>query len=137
MTGVQTCALPISRSTRLTSDVFITATQKIKDFTLEAMIGQSLRQTMAKNVDISGGNLIIPDLYNVSNRTGEPGAGESNSKTRLMGVFGKVSIGYKNWVFGEFTARNDWDSRLPQDNLSYFFPGGSLPDLLYEPLTFK
>ena len=125
-----------ARSTRLTSDLFITATKKIKDFSLEAMLGQSLRQTMAKNVDVSGSNLIIPSLYNISNRTGEPGAGESNSKTRLMGVFGKVSIGYKNWVFGEFTARNDWDSRLPQDNLNYFFPGGSLSVVLSDALSF-
>ncbi len=124
-----------SRSTRLTSDFFITANKKVWDLDIEAMVGQSLRQTTAKSVGVSGGNLIIPDLYNVANRTGEPGASESNTKSRLMGVFGKLALGYKNWAYFEFTARNDWDSRLPQNDLNYFFPGASLSLVLSDAFT--
>ena len=113
------------RSSRLTSDLFITAQKDFGDFSVDALVGHSYRQDKAKSIDINGNNLIIPGLYNVSNRTGEAGVSESNSKTRLIGAFGKVSVGYKNWAFVEFTGRNDWDSRLPQDNLSFFYPGAS------------
>jgi TonB-linked SusC/RagA family outer membrane protein len=114
-----------SRGSRITSDLFINANKEFGDFSIDAMVGQSYRQTRSKSVAVSGNNLIIPTLYNVANRTGEPGASESNTKTRLMGVFGKIAFGYKNWAFLEFTGRNDWDSRLPNTNRSFFYPGGS------------
>jgi TonB-linked SusC/RagA family outer membrane protein len=113
------------RSSRLTSDLFVNAQKDFGAFSVDAMVGHSYRQDKAKSVDISGSNLIIPGLYNVSNRTGEAGAFENNYQTRLIGAFGKVAVGYKNWAFVEFTGRNDWDSRLPQDNLSFFYPGAS------------
>lgn len=113
------------RSNRVTSDLFISAQKEFGQFTVDGLVGQSFRQTTAKQVDIFGNNLVIPTLFNVSNRTGEPGLGEENYKTRLIGAFGKVSVGYKNWAFLEFTGRNDWDSRLPQGALSFFYPGGS------------
>ncbi len=114
-----------SNSSRITSDLFINANKEFGDFSLDGLVGQSFRQVTSKRVDISGSNLIIPTLFNVSNRTGLPGVGESNSKTRLMGVFAKATVGYKNWAFLEFTGRNDWDSRLPTNNQSFFYPGGS------------
>ena len=110
---------------RVTSDVFLSAVKEFGVFSVDALVGQSIRQDVYKAVNVSGGNLIIPTLFNVANRTGEPGASESNFKTRLIGVFGKVTLGYNNWAFVEFTGRNDWDSRLPADNRSFFYPGAN------------
>lgn len=114
-----------SRGNRVTSDLYINAAKTYKDFNFDLMLGHSYRQTTAKSVAVSGSNLIIPTLYNVANRTGEPGASESNSKARLMGIFGKFAVGYKNWAFVEFTGRQDTDSRLPENNNTFFYPGGS------------
>jgi TonB-linked SusC/RagA family outer membrane protein len=125
-----------ARSNRLTSDFFITGQKDFGDFSIDGLVGHSFRQTTAKSIGVSGSNLIIPTLYNVVNRTGEPGASESNSKTRAIGVFGKVALGYKNWAFVEFTGRNDWDSRLPQGALSFFYPGASVSLVLSEALDF-
>ena len=119
-----------SRGSRVTSDLFLNANKTYKDFNFDLMLGHSYRQTTSKSVAVSGSNLIIPTLYNVANRTGEPGASESNSKTRLMGIFGKFAVGYKNWAFAEFTGRQDTDSRLPQDNNQFFYPGGSVSVIL-------
>lgn len=110
---------------RLTSDVFLYGQKDFGDFSIDALAGQSFRQDVYKSLSIFGGNLIIPTLYNPSNRTGEAVVAESDYKTRLMGVFAKATFGYKNWAFLEFTGRNDWDSRLPQQNRSFFYPGAS------------
>ena len=123
-----------SRASRLTSDLFISGQKDIGVFAIDGLIGHSFRETRAKSVDVSGGNLVVPTLYNVSVRTGLPGLSESNYKTRLMGVFGKVGIGYKNWAFAEFTGRNDWDSRLAASNRSFFYPGGSVSLVLSDAL---
>lgn len=114
-----------SRSNRITSDFFITGQKDFGAFSVDALLGHSYRQTTAKGIAVSANNLVIPTLYNLASKTGEPGAAESNSKARLIGAFGKVAVGYKNWAFLEFTGRNDWDSRLPQGGLSFFYPGGS------------
>ena len=112
-----------SKYSRITSDVYLSAQKTFGDFTLEGLVGHSFRQDKNHVVDISGSNLIIPTLYNVSNRTGEAGVGESEYLYRLIGAYGRFQVGYKNWAFLEFTGRNDWDSRLPVNNRSFFYPG--------------
>lgn len=112
-----------SMSNRLQNELLITADKDFGDFNVKALAGNLIRQTYQKSVGISGNNLVIPTLFNVVNRTGEPGASEFNAKSRLMSLFGSVSLGYKNFAFVEFTGRNDWDSRLAVDRNSYFYPG--------------
>lgn len=113
----------MSIGNRVQNELVITGDKDFGDFNVKALAGNLLRQTYSKSVGISGSNLVIPTLFNVGNRTGEPGAGESNFRTRLVSLFGSVSLGYKNWAFVEFTGRNDWDSRLPINANSYFYPG--------------
>ena len=114
-----------SIGTRITSEAFLAGQKDFGKISVDGLLGQSYRETFSKSVGVSGGNLIIPTLFNVSNRTGEPGASESFSETKLMGVFGKASIGYDNWAFLEVTGRNDWDSRLPVNGRSLFYPGAA------------
>ena len=111
--------------TRITSEAFLSGQKEFGKFEIDGLLGQSYRETYSKSTSVSGSNLIIPTLFNISNRTGEPGAGSSFSETKLMGAFGKVSVGYDNWAFVEFTGRNDWDSRLPKNGRSFFYPGAS------------
>lgn len=108
---------------RVQNELIASADKDFGDFNVKALAGTLVRQTYSKSVSVSGSNLVIPTLFNVSNRTGEPGVGESNARSRLLSTFGSFSLGFKNWAFVEFTGRNDWDSRLPLDNNSYFYPG--------------
>jgi TonB-linked SusC/RagA family outer membrane protein len=115
---------------RLSTSAFLNAIKEFGDFTVDALVGHSFNQDVTRNVSVSGGNLIIPTLFNVSNRTGEPGAGDSYFKTRLIGAFGRLNLGFKKWAFLEVAGRNDWDSRLPLDNNSFFYPSASLSFVL-------
>jgi TonB-linked SusC/RagA family outer membrane protein len=113
------------RNNQLSSLFFINAQKNFGAFSVDGLLGHSFNQTIGKGVNITGTNLVIPTLFNVSSRTGEPIASEGNFKTRTIGAFAKLTVGYKNWAFLEFTGNNNWDSRLPQDDLSFFYPGGS------------
>jgi TonB-linked SusC/RagA family outer membrane protein len=127
-----------STSSRLNSELFATARKSFGDFKLEALVGQSFRETNAKNVSVSSNNLTFPSLFNIIGRKGEPGATESNSKTRLQRFFGKLSLNYNGWAFAEVTGSYDIDSRLAYfydydfDNISYFYPGGNVSFVLSE-----
>ena len=51
---------------------------------------------------------------------------ESQSKRRLVGLFGDVTLGWDDMLFLNLTARNDWSSTLPINNNSFFYPGATL-----------
>jgi TonB-linked SusC/RagA family outer membrane protein len=111
------------------------------DLTVKYLVGGSLRQNRAKDVAVGGNNLVVPNLYNVSAKSGDAnvpffqgGAGTVNDPTginsnnnfdiesRLYSVYGTVGFSYKGWASVEFTGRNDWDSRLLAVNRSFFYP---------------
>jgi TonB-linked SusC/RagA family outer membrane protein len=114
-----------SFSNRITTENFFTLRKDIKDFNIEGILGHSFRQIRTKGIGISGSNLAIPTLFNVSNRTGEPGVSESNSQQRLVRFFGRATINYKTWATLELVGSFDQDSRIAKQNRKVFYPGVS------------
>ncbi|MGL2994222.1 SusC/RagA family TonB-linked outer membrane protein [Flavobacterium sp. TSSA_36] len=68
--------------------------------------------------------LELPDLYNLSNnKTGStPIYGNDYNEVRIGSVLGYGQLSYKDFVFIDFSGRNDWASVLPKDNNSFFYP---------------
>lgn len=128
----------ISTSSRINSEFFASIRKKAGNFDFNALLGQSFREDNSKNINVSSNNLAFPTLFNVIGRKGEPGATESNFKSRLQRFFGKISIGYNNWAFLEATGSYDQNSRLAYyydfdfKAISFFYPGASLSVLLSE-----
>lgn len=112
-------------ASRVTHEFFLNGRQEVSDFAINYLVGGRYRQNNAKNIDVTGNNLVVPYLFNLANRSGEAVGTETNFRTRLVSVFGQVSASYKGWANLEFSAANDWDSRLNIDNNSYFYPGVS------------
>ena len=111
--------------TRLNNELVATTEHNVGKLNVKGLLGNLTRQTFSKGTFVSGSNLVIPTLFNVANRTGEPGASSTFSDSRLSSVFGSLTLGYNNYFFVELTGRNDWDSRLPVNDRSYFYPGAS------------
>ena len=78
--------------------------------------------------------LIVPDLYAVSNAAVAATTGMSETHTELQSAFATVNLGFRNYLFLDITARNDWSSTLPVDNNSYFYPSVSLGFVITEAL---
>jgi TonB-linked SusC/RagA family outer membrane protein len=93
------------------------------DFDINLIVGTSVRVNESKGLGITGNGLVVPDLYNISNRVGEPVASEANFLAKQVGVFGKATFGYKDYLYIDVTGRNDWVSILNPDNRSFFYPG--------------
>ena len=118
-------------ASRVTHEFFLNGRKELNDdFTFNYLVGGRYRENNAKNLTANGNNLVVPYLFNLANRSGEAVAFENNFKTRLVSVFGQVSASYKGWANIEFSAANDWDSRLNVDQNSYFYPGVSASVLL-------
>jgi len=82
-------------------------------------------------------DLIVPDLYSVSNAAVQATTGLSETHTELQSVFGTVNLGFRNYLFLDLTGRNDWSSTLPIDNNSYFYPSVSLGAVITEALDLQ
>jgi TonB-linked SusC/RagA family outer membrane protein len=96
------------------------------DFYLSVIGGTSVRVNESKSIDITGNGIVVPDLYNIGNRVGEPVASESNYAARQVGVYGQAKFGFKDFLFLELTGRNDWVSILAPENRSFFYPAAAL-----------
>lgn len=72
------------------------------------------------------GGLVIPEFYDLTNSAQEPRATAVSAKYRIMGVFFNTSLGYRNWLFGEYSARQDYSSTLPTGKRGFFYQGGGL-----------
>ncbi len=82
-------------------------------------------------------DLIIPDLYAVSNAKVAATTGLNEYHTVLQSVYGTANLGYRNFLFLDLTGRNDWSSTLPLDNNSYFYPSAALSFILSDAFRIK
>ena len=96
------------------------------NFNLDVLGGVNYNQSDTKSGFSAITNLLIPGFYNLSNSTKQPTTAEARSRTRLLGVYGQATLGYKSQLYVTLNARNDWSSTLPIDHNHFFYPGGNL-----------
>lgn len=106
------------------------------DFSLNAILGGSLRGNQTKSVNASSSVLVVPDLFNVSNTTGNTFGGEGNSLVRQLGLYGDVRFGFRDYLYLHLTGRNDWRSVLSQENRSLFYPAADISFIASDAIPF-
>lgn len=117
------------------ADFLFSYDKKVGDFSINTSAGGNYMYQYAANNSTKakdgGSGLIIPGIYSVGN------IAPSNiqyssfwSQKAIYSVYALASLGYKDAVYLDLTARNDWSSTLPEENRSYFYPSASLSMLL-------
>ena len=104
-----------------------------ENFSFNALAGFNRLDQFTRRIENNADELVIPELYTISN--GVPGTVNYQSQIYekyLYGAYGMASVGYRDMIYLELTARNDWSSTLPLDNNSFFYPSASLSVLLSE-----
>jgi len=121
------------RTSEINTD-FMLDIHKNFDFglTVDAVLGHNFNQRDARAQYAMVKVLDIPMYYNLSNSSSVPSIYEAISKRRLVGAYASVDLGYKNMLYLNMTARNDWSSTLPLKNKSFFYPGASLSFIFTE-----
>ena len=115
-----------SRSSRLSSEVFASINKQVsKDFKVTGLLGSYLRQTKSRSTNVGVSSLVVPELFNISNRVGQLTGSSTESETRIFSVYASAGLNYKGWANVEVTGRNDKTSVLSVANNSFFYPGVS------------
>jgi outer membrane receptor protein involved in Fe transport len=111
----------------LNTDFLLSANKNFgDDISVNAILGHNMNMRDTRNMSAEVIGLDIPNFYNLANSSATPAVSGTISSRRLVGVYGSLDFGYKNYLFVNLSARNDWSSTLPADNKSFFYPGASL-----------
>ncbi len=114
----------IYRVNTINNDVMARFSTEFKhDVTFSVLLGNSIYSNTLRNTYNETAGLNIPDLYTISNSKDRPTTVDQTFTNRIIGAYGEIDIGYKNFFFVDINARNDWSSTLPVDHRSYFYPG--------------
>ena len=95
-----------------------------KDWSFKAMLGHNINQNFTKYLDVTAKNLLVADIYSYANAESVITTNDQ-AKSRLIGVYGEIDLGYKDIVYLSVTGRNDWSSTMPKSHRSYFYPSVS------------
>lgn len=114
------------QTSRFSNDFLVNIKKDVKDFSLNLILGASSVNKTSKDIGLIGNGLVIPDLYNIGNRTGVDIPSESNTKSKLYGLWADATLGYRNYLYLHLSGRNDWTSLLNKDNRSFFYPSADL-----------
>ena len=79
-------------------------------------------------------NLAQPGIFNLNNAASPIEVFQFESKKRINSFYGIAKLGYKNFLYLDLTARNDWSSALATpfsvDGTSFFYPSASTSFIL-------
>ncbi len=104
------------------SNFYLTATRKIKDFNVAAILGNEISQRNVRNLQTIGRGVIVRDFEQIKNTTTISTPTVGSSMYRLMGVYADVTVGYKNYVTVNGTVRSDWSSIFTEGNRQFWYP---------------
>jgi TonB-linked SusC/RagA family outer membrane protein len=122
----------------LYGDILLTYQQKFNHFSVNASLGASIndRRGMSMGLDSHPGGLYNPNIFSVNNinlNASSPSLGKYHGQEQA--VFFSGQIGYREWVYLDVTARNDWTSTLAYTdymNKGFFYPSVGLTYVLNE-----
>lgn len=124
-------------SDQLYGDVLVNYNHTWGDWALTATAGSSFTKTKTAHVDLWGegdqfkapgdGNIYYPNIFTPNNyykNMSMLGKGDAmNTEKRLNAVFATAQVGFKEAVFLDLSARNDWSSALAfTESCSFFYP---------------
>ncbi|MEZ4990348.1 MAG: SusC/RagA family TonB-linked outer membrane protein [Saprospiraceae bacterium] len=110
----------------LNNDLILSADRRFSDtWQVNVAVGNNVYENTFKRDILRGIGLSIPGFYDISN-SGSVEAFENDISSRSYAVYGTGMVGFKDMLFLNLTARNEWSSTLPLNHNSFFYPSASL-----------
>lgn len=112
------------------SDFLLNAVRKFGEFDITATVGGNHRRNYYQRSYMGATELAIPRVWNMGNSRQRPVVANSLSERVINSAYASANIGFRNYLFMDVTARNDWSSTLPASNRSYFYPSAAFSAIL-------
>jgi TonB-linked SusC/RagA family outer membrane protein len=122
------------------TDFLFTANKEFnQNWTVGGTFGGNQLRQKSDFLENSANQLNIPGIYNLTNSRIPLQTSQSIVEKRVNSIYGSAQIAFRNYLFLELTARNDWSSALTlptyarafgTENNSYFYPSAALSAVL-------
>lgn len=131
-------------STGLTTygDILFTYQQQFEHFSVNASVGASINDYYGKGTGFDSGGtgvLYLPNIFTMQNiRLNDGLLSDWQTHTQSQSVFFTGQVGFKEQIYLDVTARNDWTSSLAftkYKNKGFFYPSIGLTWIINE--TFR
>lgn len=132
-------------STDLYGDILLLGNKDLSpDLSLNFTVGASITDYEYSGWSLEARKLIAPNAFILDGVfRGEANSmeewGDAFGRSQKQGVFGSANLGFREYVYLDLTARNDWSSTLantPSEKSGYFYYSSGLSVLLSELLHF-
>ncbi|MCB0658246.1 MAG: SusC/RagA family TonB-linked outer membrane protein [Saprospiraceae bacterium] len=100
------------------------------DWYFNANVGGNQMQRRNHFHSVAANKLLLPEIYSFTNADGPLVQSISRPEQQINSLYAFTQLGFRNLVYLDLTARNDWSSTLPENNNSYFYPSASLSTIL-------
>ena len=120
-------------------DMLLSFKKSISDDFKLSLDGGGSRMHTESTFDYRAIQLQLPGLYNLGNIKSGTNLFNKNehAQSSINSLYYSGEFSYKEYLFLNFTGRNDWASVLPAENNSFFYPSVTLSALLSDVVDLK
>jgi len=110
-----------------------------RNFDLNLGVGGNAMRQVGRYSDVIAPELAVPDIYTLSNsRVALQNLSNTPfTEKRINSLYATGQLGFKNYLFLDLSARNDWSSTLPADSRSYLYYAANMSFVLTDALDIK
>ena len=92
-----------------------------EDLNVNLLIGNEVYDIRSRFLTLLGNGIPIGGFRNIASTTSQL-TNETIQRRRVAGFYANLELGYKDYLFLNATARQDYVSNLPRNNRSFFYP---------------
>ncbi len=123
-----------SRTQSLNSDVLLVFNKELnKDFRLGLNLGAEIKDSQARAQEATANGLTTENKFSMSYAS-NPESTDSESRIQKQSFYGMGQVSFREYLFLDFTTRNDWSSTLPSP-FDYFYPSIGLTGIVSDMIT--
>ncbi|MDX9881669.1 MAG: SusC/RagA family TonB-linked outer membrane protein [Prolixibacteraceae bacterium] len=114
-----------SKARQLSSDVLLVFNKELtKDFRLGVNLGAEVVDSQGRSMESTTNGLTAENKFALSYAKSIQSS-DSESRVQRQSVYGMGQLSFRDYLFLDVTARNDWSSTLPAPH-EYFYPSVGL-----------
>ncbi|WP_206105983.1 SusC/RagA family TonB-linked outer membrane protein [Olivibacter sp. XZL3] len=110
-------------NTELNLDFIASFNKRFNDFSLSAIAGANYRDVQWSRSMQGADALTVLGIYTIANKSGDAITEMDHSHIRSNSAYASASMGWKDQLYLDASARNDWSSTIRDD---FFYPSVSL-----------
>lgn len=105
------------------------------DLNLTGNVGGSIQESRFEEVYNDANGLNKANFFEMSNAQAPIVTTNHGRSPQIQALYASATLSYRDYLYLDVTARNDWSSALPKGNQSYFYPSVGLIGILSDMMS--